>query len=439
MRINPRNLAGPEVVDLSLEPLKDYANSDEALKAPVVLLRGCRVRSEMEMMEYFRSATLKGKRLTCKPQNPSFTGLPEQNPSVKSDGGESLMKLQDFIRSHYLEEEKMEHTPDKTFYGIGFRIEDHKLLGEMDIAFKYHRLGGASPVSGVMSALAREKLNPDFRGVNIPEVLIKLDGAWTGGHTEYLGVRAANVQVHGAGESTWICVADHQSLKDQILGKRGYDIRKHETLWYMDLDTLLTYDVKATIVRQNKVGDLVLLGPDVMHWVRATGKAICIAWNFILGKTEEMGLYFKNLEAADSDWSNIIPLYWYAQECVIQGLGREVMEPGCVALLAERLVGYYRREWSALLSWEGATFNSKPGPLSSYPAFCRTNGCGTEIINAHFSGYCVTCSRAGKSRRKASYLLTKKDILLGLKKVLGNSAPGLAELGELSRKNQRLP
>jgi len=218
-----------------------------------------------------------------------------------------------------------------------------------------------------------------------------------------------------------------------------YDIRKFETQWYMDLDALLTYEVKATIVQQRSVGDLVLLGPDVMHWVRATGKAICIAWNFMIGDAKEMNLYFGNLDAAASNWGNIVPMYWYAQECVLQGMGRETVEPGCVAVFARRLVDYHAKEWSALLSKKDAVFANKPTPLSDYPAFCRADGCGGEIINVHFSGYCVTCSLTRKNDNKASYLLAKGDILSGLKKVLGNNAPGLTELGELGRKNQRLP
>jgi hypothetical protein len=439
MRINPRNLVGPGIIDLGFKPLKDHTSSNNVLSAPVMLLRNCKIEDEEEIMEYFQSATLKDRQLTCKLQDPTFTGLPMQDPSSGLEGDGDLMKLEDFIRGYYMEKKKTEHTPNKTFYGIGLRIEDHKLLTEMDAELKRHKLGSVSPVSGVIPSLTREKLNSTFRGVNVPEVLIKLDGAWTGGHTEYLGVRAANVQVHGTGESIWICVTDHQSFRTQVLDRRGYDIRKHETLWYMDLDTLLTYEVTATVVRQKNVGDLVLLGPDVMHWVRATGRAICIAWNFMLGDAKEMKLYFRNLEAAASNWSNIVPMYWYAQECVLQRMGGETIEPECVTLFARRLVGYYKREWSALLSKGKVTFANKPGSFDTYPVFCRAGSCGREIINIHFSGYCVACSLARKADQRASYLLPKGIILAGLKRVLGANALDLLELGELGRKVQRLP
>jgi len=439
MQINPRNLVGPEVIDLGVKPIKDHANSSEILSAPVMLLKNCRIGSEEEMMEYFQSVALRDERLTCKLQNPTFTGLPIQDPSAELEGEGGLMRLQDFIRDYYMGGKKTEQKPNRTFYGIGLRVEDQKLLDKLDAVLKRHKLGSVSPVSGVISGLTRKKLNPTYRGVNVPEVLVKLGGAWTGGHTEYLGVRAANVQVHGTGVSTWICVTDHRSFRTQVLGRRGYDVRKHETIWYMDLDTLLTYEVTATVVRQRNVGDMVLLGPDVMHWVRATGRAVCIAWNFMLGNAAEMNLYFRNLEEAASNWGNIVPMYWYAQECVLQKMGGGTIEMDCVTLFAKRLVNYYKKEWSALLSKGKITFPNKPGALDTYPAFCRAKGCGSEIINIHFSGFCVACSLARKADQRASYLHSKGEIISGLKRVLGIDSPGLSELGEIGRKVQGMP
>ncbi len=116
-----------------------------------------------------------------------------------------------------------------------------------------------------------------------------------------------------------------------------------------------------------------------------------------------------------------------------------MIEPGCVTLFARRLLGYHTREWSILLSKVNALFDKEPGPLDSYPAFCRKDKCGREIINVHFSGYCVACSLARKRDRKASYLLKKGEILLGLKKILGSNDPGLEALGVLGRNNQELP
>ena len=235
---------------------------------PVVLLRNFKFKDEDEVMKYLQSATFKDQRVDCIAQDPGFIGFPPKDPRV----GMSSMKLKGFIKNCYRKESEGNSSNTGTRYGIGVRIRDLEMLGKLNDRFKHYGLEEASPISGFISGHTREGLNASFRGVNIPEVLIKLDGAWTGGHTEYLGVRAANVQLHGTGRSTWICVPEHLYLRERLTKQIGYDIRKHETQWYMDLDILLTHGVRATVVHQEKVGDLVLLGPDVMHWVRAKGK-----------------------------------------------------------------------------------------------------------------------------------------------------------------------
>jgi len=204
------------------------------------------------------------------------------------------------------------------------------------------------------------------------------------------------------------------------------------------LDASLAYGEKVIVVHQEKAGDLVLLGPDVMHWVRANGKAICIAWNFILGRTKETDTYFKNLKAADSNWQNIIPLYWYAQEYVIRGQGGGAIEPGGRALLAKELVNYYASEWEALLSGADVVWSYKPASPEAFPIFCNKKGCGKEIINVSFSGYCVSCALNTKDHRGASYLLPKEIILKGLGQVLRED-PELVALTELSRRIRKMP
>jgi hypothetical protein len=207
----------------------------------------------------------------------------------------------------------------------------------------------------------------------------------------------------------------------------------------MDLDILLTHGVGATIVHQEKAGDLVLLGPDVMHWVRATGKAICLAWNFMLGRAGEMGLYFRNLDAAESNWSNIVPIYWYAQENVLQGKGEGTVEPICRTLFAKRLVEYYMEEWATLSTQGDIQWANKPADLRTYPLFCRSKGCGKEIINALFGGYCVSCALARGGHTKALYLHRKEAILTKLRELLGGEDARLAELERLGQKVQGMP
>ena len=446
-KINPFNLEEPKVIDFGAGPSGKIVDAQAIYDSPVVLIRNFSFKKEEEIMEYFLSAGFGRRSLTCKPQDPTYAGLlPAKSgkgsaakEKKEKEGGSTLVKVRDFISGYYLEEVKEELGPGKTFYGFGVDMNDEGLLGELDGEFKRRGLEGISPISGVFPGLTGKNPNPNFRGINTPEVLIKLEGAWTGGHTEYLGVRAANVQLHGKGRSTWICVPGHQSLRSQILERDKYDIRKHETEWFLELDVLLTYKEKVIIVHQGRVGDLVLLGPEVLHWVRAKGKAICIAWNLVLGKAKEMNTCFRNLEAADSNWSNIVPVYWYAQECAIQGLGEGVVEPGCRILFARKLVRYHTEEWEALLTIKDICWGNKPIAPGTFPAFCGKKGCSREVINLFISGYCVRCASASKGWRKASYFLPKGTILSKLGRILGKDDPELMTLVDLSQKVQGMP
>jgi hypothetical protein len=141
---------------------------------------------------------------------------------------------------------------------------------------------------------------------------------------------------------------------------------------------------------------------------------------------------------ADSNWPNIVPLYWYAQEYVVHRPGEGVIEPGCRALLARELVEYYAKEWGALLKGADVVWNLKPAPAESFPVFCGGKGCRGEIINISFYGYCVSCALSAKDRRKVIYLFPKGVILEGLRQVLGED-PKLKALTELSEMIKKMP
>ncbi len=77
------------------------------------------------------------------------------------------------------------------------------------------------------------------------------------------------------------------------------------------------------------------------------------------------------LKAADSNWPNIVPLYWYAQEYIDHRQEEGAIEPGCRALLARELVDYYAKEWGALLTGVDIIWNQKPAPPRGVPGFLR--------------------------------------------------------------------
>ena len=85
-------------------------------------------------------------------------------------------------------------------------------------------------------------------GVNSPQVYLKVKGNWTGGHQENLSLRALNIN-HGPSSSLWHCVNKPEEI-DQFrkLALQTYkiDLKKHEGLWFSDIDFCLGNKISVT-------------------------------------------------------------------------------------------------------------------------------------------------------------------------------------------------
>ncbi len=68
-------------------------------------------------------------------------------------------------------------------------------------------------------------------------------------------------------------------FRNQVLKDFGANISKQEGLWYSSPEYPLYYGLPTMFFYQ-KPGDLVLLGPGCLHWVRSMGIAVNSAWNF---------------------------------------------------------------------------------------------------------------------------------------------------------------
>ena len=109
-------------------------------------------------------------------------------------------------------------------------------------------------------------------GVNTPQVYLKVRGNWTGGHQENLSLRALNINF-GPASTIWHGIAlpkDIEKFRELVLEKYKLDIKKQEGLWFCDIDFCLANNIPVITFNQRK-GDLVLLGPSVLHWVRTLG------------------------------------------------------------------------------------------------------------------------------------------------------------------------
>lgn len=68
------------------------------------------------------------------------------------------------------------------------------------------------------------------------------------------------------------------SFRKKVLEDFKVNISKSEGLWFSDWEYPMLNQIPIKVFRQ-KPGDLVLLGPGCLHWVRSEGMAVNSAWN----------------------------------------------------------------------------------------------------------------------------------------------------------------
>ena len=118
-------------------------------------------------------------------------------------------------------------------------------------------------------------------GVTKPQIYLKVKGNWTGGHQENLRLRAANIN-HGPSSSLWHCVGIPKNIEKFVqLAKQRYKlcVYRDEGLWFCDPDFCLANGIELITLNQRE-GDLVILKPGTIHWVRSLGLTSQTAWNF---------------------------------------------------------------------------------------------------------------------------------------------------------------
>ncbi|CAD8168236.1 unnamed protein product [Paramecium octaurelia] len=122
-------------------------------------------------------------------------------------------------------------------------------------------------------------LRQEIDGVNIPQIYIKTDGVWTGGHQENLSVNAININ-HGPADCVWITVDNEhvQRLRQKVIELFETDIFKNEGLWFKEPEFFLKNGIPFRYTLQKK-GDVVILGAGCLHWVKSLGQTINTAWN----------------------------------------------------------------------------------------------------------------------------------------------------------------
>ena len=117
-------------------------------------------------------------------------------------------------------------------------------------------------------------------GMTLPQLYLKINGCWTGGHEENLRFSAANIN-HGPSGCEWWALDQSQSLqlRECIKNDKNFEIYNSETLWWPDEIYCIINGFRIFHVIQQP-GDLVVVGPGTIHWVKSCGVTTNTAWNF---------------------------------------------------------------------------------------------------------------------------------------------------------------
>lgn len=117
-------------------------------------------------------------------------------------------------------------------------------------------------------------------GMTLPQLYLKVKGCWTGGHEENLRFMSANIN-HGESACEWWGLDPHENtnFRDCVKQEKKFDIYNSETLWWPDEIFCLIKGFKVYHSIQQP-GDLVIVGPGAIHWVKSLGRTVNSAWNF---------------------------------------------------------------------------------------------------------------------------------------------------------------
>lgn len=249
-------------------------------------------------------------------------------------------------------------------------------------------------------------------GVTTPQLYLKVQDAWTGGHEENLRLRSININ-HGSGSSVWYGVGDKDAerLRKAVLNDfNNFDIYSKEGIWFAPIEYFMKSKIDCTYFVQSP-GDIVLVGPGCIHWVKSLNHSVHSSWNFFPKEAQQFKLaaarYKQNKQI---QIKNIIPLY----TLMLDLLNHELDS------LDVDLVEFCRTELKELIDKTNADFESFQASCLSLPdynhieifkepeneqlIYCEE--CNDEIFN--YWGRCQKCKK--KSNRNLCIGCFKRHI-----------------------------
>lgn len=176
-------------------------------------------------------------------------------------------------------------------------------------------------------------------GMSIPQIYLKVAGCWTGGHQENLSLRAVNIN-HGPGEVEWYCMEVDETYRfnEDILARKKLNLLKMEGLWYFDLKDVLRQGYKVSKFVQ-QAGDVVVLAPGTLHWVRSYSYTVNSAWNIGYYDFNQVCEVYRRFEFnLKYGFVNLIPVRTLTLDLLNNAHSR--FDKQTLALLQTKLAGY---------------------------------------------------------------------------------------------------
>lgn len=219
-------------------------------------------------LDYLKNNSSKIK-IDLRTQETNYQGFASNRHSASS------VDLSAYIKYIELNEQEQSLTTSKINYGVNFDAVNIPQIYAF-LEQKIHPLLNFGSKYDVLAYVRRH-----IHGMTSPQLYLKVKHAWTGGHEENLRLRSINMS-HGPGDSMWWGVgSDYSSKFHDLVSKQfnGFDIYGKEGVWFAPSYYFMKEKINCYFSNQ-KAGDIVLVGPGCIHWVKALGHSINSSWNF---------------------------------------------------------------------------------------------------------------------------------------------------------------
>lgn len=230
-------------------------------------------------------------------------------------------------------------------------------------------------------------LRQHILGMTLPQLYLKINGCWTGGHEENLRFSAANIN-HGPSACEWWGLDSSQSLqlREKIKQDKNFEIYNSETLWWPDEIYCLIQGFSVYHIIQQP-GDLITVGAGTIHWVKSCGVTTNTAWNF---GPKYLNNFIKSFERDCINraihYKSLVPMHLLSLDLLNNEIN--TLDIGLVEYLKDAILAKDKEEFEL---WNDSVYKSIELNNSDNVIHCEI--CYLEIFRVYYK-----CKKCVKNR-----------------------------------------